>query len=342
LLANRIIHDYAKFNISLFNENFGALSCALHKQIIDQYNDSFLSQHACYLNLTANQLTTHIDQVHTPDALKGQLIVGLIPKSLSFFQWQLEQIATLNKPILIAGMVRYISNGHIHLMNQYFTDIQVSRAEKKARCILLNAPKLSNKANTPPNLPKLELNGIHVENLPGVFCQKHIDIGARFFIEQFKKIDIHESDNIADLGCGNGILSLAMAKLHSTKSLNFELFDESNQAVKCAKHNWLLNQISNNTQHHACFIQNDGLLNQPSNKYNVILCNPPFHQNNTVGIHITQSLIKQAKQCLSQQGSLWIVANRQLPYLKTLKANFKQVTQISENAKFRVYCAKHE
>ena len=336
ILVNRVLRDFSDTKLSLINENFGALSCVLHEQIVDQYNDSFLSNFGCKLNLKNNNLDQTKPLLLEPSQLTGDLIVGLLPKSLSFFKWQLEQLSKLNKPILIAGMVKYISNGHIDLMNQYFEDTQVSRAEKKARCVLLSHPK---KVHSTTKQPIHEFNNVQVENLPGVFCQKHIDIGARFFIEQFKNIDVHAQFNISDLGCGNGILSLAMAKMHNTHALNFDCFDESMQAVKCAKHNWLLNDLDK-SKHHASFIQNDGLLNQAPKQYDLILCNPPFHQNHTVGIHITQSLIKQAKVCLKDNGEFWVVANRTLPYLNELKSHFKQVNQVAQNAKFKVFVAK--
>ena len=336
ILVNRVLTDFANTKLSVINENFGAISCVLQSQIIDQYNDSFLSNYGCELNLQNNHLNSNKPLLLDPSLLTGDLVIGLLPKSLSFFKWQLEQLSKLNKPVLIAGMVKYISNGHINLMNQYFEDTQVSRAEKKARCILLSRPKKQNQNNT---LPKHEFNNIEVENLPGVFCQKHIDIGARFFIEQFKNIHVNESFNIADLGCGNGILSLAMAKIHSQNTLNFDCFDESMQAVKCAEHNWGLNELDQ-TKHSVSFIQNDGLLNQAPKKYDIIICNPPFHQNHTVGIHITQSLIKQAKVCLKDDGEFWLVANRTLPYLNELKSHFKLVNQVSQNAKFKVFMVK--
>ena len=336
ILVNRVLADFSDKKISIINENFGAISCVLHEQIVDQYNDSFLSHFGCEVNLKHNNLDQTKPLLLEPSLLTGDLIVGLLPKSLSFFKWQLEQLSKLNKPVLMAGMVKYISKGHIDLMNQYFEDTQVSRAEKKARCVLLSHPK-NFKSNA--KQPKHEFNNIQVENLPGVFCQKHIDIGARFFIEQFKNIEVSESFNIADLGCDNGILSLAMAKMHSKHTLNFDCFDESMQAVKCAEHNWLLNELDQ-SKHSAAFIQNDGLLNQAPKKYDIIICNPPFHQNHTVGIHITQSLIKQAKVCLKDDGEFWVVANRTLPYLNELKSHFKQVNQVSQNAKFKVFMTK--
>ncbi|BCE01440.1 class I SAM-dependent methyltransferase [Marinicellulosiphila megalodicopiae] len=334
LLAKKLDEQFNQVSLSIINENFGALSCVFNEKIQDSYNDSFLSQCATSINIEANQKKS-IELNNDLSALKGDVIAGLIPKSLSFFQWQLEKLSQLNRPIVLAGMVKYISNGHIDLMNRYFESIDVSRAEKKARCMILSEPK---QQSISQKNPSLEYNGVQLNNLPGVFCQKHIDIGARFFIENFKKIETHNQAKIADLGCGNGILSLLMANMTKAHALDFVLFDESKQAVDCAKQNWMLNKFDESA-HSAQFIQNDGLLNQEAQSFDFILCNPPFHQNHTVGIHITQSLIKQANFSLKSDGQFWVIANRQLPYLGELKSHFKDVKLVNQNAKFKIFVA---
>jgi 16S rRNA (guanine1207-N2)-methyltransferase len=43
----------------------------------------------------------------------------------------------------------------------------------------------------------------------------------------------------------------------------------------------------------------------------LILCNPPFHQQNTIGSHIAMRMFKQARQVvLRSGGELWVIGNR--------------------------------
>ena len=36
ILVNRVLTDFSDKKISIINENFGAVSCVLHEQIVDQ------------------------------------------------------------------------------------------------------------------------------------------------------------------------------------------------------------------------------------------------------------------------------------------------------------------
>jgi len=69
----------------------------------------------------------------------------------------------------------------------------------------------------------------------------------------------------------------------------------------------------------------------------LILCNPPFHQQHVVGIGIAFTLFESAKLALKQHGELWVVANRHLGYDKTLNSLFGNCRTVAANKKFTVY-----
>ncbi|MCK5666211.1 MAG: methyltransferase, partial [Thiotrichaceae bacterium] len=66
----------------------------------------------------------------------------------------------------------------------------------------------------------------------------------------------------------------------------------------------------------------------------LIVCNPPFHQQNTVGNQIALSLFKQAKSVLRTGGELWVIGNRHLGYQVSLQKYFSKVELLASNAKF--------
>ena len=67
----------------------------------------------------------------------------------------------------------------------------------------------------------------------------------------------------------------------------------------------------------------------------LILCNPPFHQQNTIGSHIAMRMFKQARQVvLRSGGELWVIGNRHLGYQVSLKKYFSKVELVASNAKF--------
>jgi 23S rRNA (guanine1835-N2)-methyltransferase len=66
----------------------------------------------------------------------------------------------------------------------------------------------------------------------------------------------------------------------------------------------------------------------------LIVCNPPFHQQHTVGDYIALSMFKQAKRVLKKSGEFWVIGNRHLDYLQSLKKLFGQVSLVASNPKF--------
>lgn len=72
----------------------------------------------------------------------------------------------------------------------------------------------------------------------------------------------------------------------------------------------------------------------------LILCNPPFHQERVVGDQIAMRMFAQAAKVLTPEGELWVVGNRHLGYHAKLKRWFKRVEQIGAHPKFVVLKAR--
>jgi 16S rRNA (guanine1207-N2)-methyltransferase len=73
-----------------------------------------------------------------------------------------------------------------------------------------------------------------------------------------------------------------------------------------------------------------------SNKYDLVLSNPPFHTDRAVDLQIAQALIDQSWQALNPGGQLIIVANRFIRYDHLIKAIFGNVSTLTESGKFHV------
>ncbi len=74
----------------------------------------------------------------------------------------------------------------------------------------------------------------------GLFSPKAIDEGSELLLSH---IDVHEDDDCLDMGCGYGILGLALAKVaHKGKTL---LVDKDFVAVDYTKTNYKLNKMDN-------------------------------------------------------------------------------------------------
>lgn len=68
----------------------------------------------------------------------------------------------------------------------------------------------------------------------------------------------------------------------------------------------------------------------------MVLCNPPFHQQQVVGDFLAWRMFTQARAALVTGGELWIVGNRHLGYHGKLKRLFRGVEQVAATPKFVV------
>ncbi len=74
-------------------------------------------------------------------------------------------------------------------------------------------------------------------------------------------------------------------------------------------------------------------------RYQAVITNPPFHDGRERTTAITRRLIEEAPDHLEGDGVLWMVANRELPYVQWLDGAFKHVQVMRETNRFRVYRA---
>ncbi len=68
----------------------------------------------------------------------------------------------------------------------------------------------------------------------------------------------------------------------------------------------------------------------------LVLCNPPFHQQNAITDHIAWQMFCDAKHVLNTDGKLLVIGNRHLGYDKKLARLFgnNKVSLIASNNKF--------
>ena len=324
----------------LVNDNFGALACALHAHAPHSWGDSWLAWRALQNNLQANQLAPEqVHFFHSQQRPPGpyQRVLLRIPKSLALLEQQLHQVRPLLAPgarVIAGAMLKHLPPSAGELLARYIGPCQASLAWKKAR--LLSAtldPQLQ--PGPPPADPRypLEPTPLLLDNFPGVFSRRQLDIGTRVLLPLIpaKAGDCH----IIDLGCGNGALGIMAAWLNPEARISF--IDESWAAAACAEHNF--RQAFGNTRK-AAFHVRDGLRDWDGEAADWILCNPPFHQQQVIGDVIARRLFADSSRALNRSGALLLVGNRHLGYHRSLKRWFGQVQQLAATAKFVVLAAR--
>ena len=71
----------------------------------------------------------------------------------------------------------------------------------------------------------------------------------------------------------------------------------------------------------------------------LVLVNPPFHQQHSIGDSIAWNMFRDARRVLRKGGELRIVGNRHLAYHAKLKKLFGNCSNIAANRKFVILSA---
>ncbi|MDD5214445.1 MAG: methyltransferase [Methylococcales bacterium] len=328
-------------HVLILNDSFGALACALHLFQPYALSDSYLSQQATRLNLAENKLPeSSVTLLKSVDVLPHvfDLVIIKVPKTLALFEFQLLQLRSHineNTQIIALGMIKILTPSVWQMLERIIGKTQTSLAQKKARLIFATLDSdLSPPQNPYPIRYILENTDYEISNHANVFSREKLDIGTRFFLEHLPKSDKYR--DIIDLGCGNGIVGLMAAQKNPTATIHF--VDESFMAIESARENFE-KAFKNRIAH---FHVGNCLTDFAENSADLVLCNPPFHQQHVIGDFIAQTMFKQAKNLLRQHGELLVIGNRHLNYGVSLSRIFGKtnVKLLAQNNKFQIWQAR--
>jgi len=326
--------------ILIVNDSFGALAVALNAYRPYAISDSYLSQQATRLNLAANNLSEQsvglLSSLEMPEGV-FDLVLIKAPKTLALLEDELIRLRphlTASTRVIVAGMVKTLPSSVWKLLERLVGPTTTSLAKKKARLIFAS---LDSGLVVPPSpYPvsyRLENTDYLISNHANVFSRDSLDIGTRFFLQHLpSRQDVCD---IIDLGCGNGLVGLIAAERCPAATVHF--VDESFMAIASARDNF---SRAFKERREATFHVGDGLMEVESESAGLILCNPPFHQHNTIGDQIAVSLFKQSKRVLRKGGELWVIGNRHLDYHSYLDRLFGAHSIIAANSKFVIVKAK--
>jgi 23S rRNA (guanine1835-N2)-methyltransferase len=317
----------------LLNDSFGALAVSLVKHFhITSSSDSHLGWQALQQNLARNGLAADSLQfVPASQVASGPFDCVLIrvPKTLALLEEQLirlqGQIAP-GTPVIAGAMLKHLPRAAGELLEQYIGPMQASLAVKKARLLCATTASKAAVVSPYPSSYQLEQPALTLRNHANVFCREGLDIGTRAFLAHLPRS--LSPLRVADLGCGNGVLAICYALNNPEAQLT--LVDESFMAVQSAKENWQAACADRPVIIRA----DDGLAGQAPDSLDLVLCNPPFHQQQVVGDFLAWRMFVQAKAALVRGGELWIVGNRHLGYHSKLKKLFRGVEQVAATPKF--------
>jgi 23S rRNA (guanine1835-N2)-methyltransferase len=334
-LLQTLFEEAADLNKPLIcNDSFGALGVPLAEYTPISWSDSWLAHQALQENLSSNSLDkSAVDCLPSTSPLRGKfdLVLMKVPKNLALLEYQLIQLKPHladNARLMLAGMVKAMPPSIWKLLEKITGPTETSRAQKKARIITVRPnPQLPQISSKYPLSWKLEDTDFTLVNHANTFSREKLDNGTRLMLQHLPETE-GEGD-IVDLGCGNGVLGLIAA--HKNPLANIHFVDESYMAIESSRLN--VQQLGERTGA-VHFYSADGLKGFADNSQDLVLCNPPFHQEKAQLDTVAVSMFAESARVLREGGELWVIGNRHLHYHNKLKAWFKQVELVASDRKF--------
>ncbi|MEN5303824.1 methyltransferase [Pseudomonas sp. TWI628] len=329
----------AASRVLVLNDSFGALAASLvdHLQVVSS-GDSHLAHMALEKNLARNgKAFDSVPFVPASEHWQGPFdrVLVRVPKTLALLEEQLIRLQGHLAPgaqVIAGAMIKHLPRAAGDLMEKYIGPVQASLAQKKARLLTATVAERPAAKSPYPTCYRLDTPALELLNHANVFCREGLDIGTRAFLPHLPR-DLGNA-RVADLGCGNGVLAIASAL--ANPDAQFTLVDESYMAVQSALENW---QAALG-ERPVTVMPGDGLAGVEKQSLDVVLCNPPFHQQQVVGDFLAWRMFQQAREALVVGGALYIVGNRHLGYHSKLARLFRGVEQVAATPKFVILKAR--
>jgi 16S rRNA (guanine1207-N2)-methyltransferase len=173
-----------------------------------------------------------------------------------------------------------------------------------------------------PNYPALE-----IAILPGVFSARGVDIASKFLLETLNEKSLEwDGKKVLDIGAGSGVLAAWAAQ----RGAKITALEEDWAGVLCIQNTLERNHLAGDALH-----SDVGSALPPSEQFDLILSNPPFHVGESLILEVAAEFIALAGQRLQVGGELYMVANVFLPYEKHISA-WGKVDEVARSKGFKI------
>lgn len=172
--------------------------------------------------------------------------------------------------------------------------------------------------------PPTQVDGF--QTAPGVFSADGIDPASALLAGV---LPAKLGRRVADLGAGWGYLSAQVLTRASVERLH--VVEADHVALDCAR--------ANIPDPRAEFHWADATTWRPDEPVDAVVMNPPFHTNRAADAGLGQAFIAAAAQMLTPSGTLWMVANRHLPYETALRELFREGDELAGDGRFKLFRA---
>lgn len=178
----------------------------------------------------------------------------------------------------------------------------------------------------PRTVSSAQVPGGGFRSRPGVFAWDRVDAASRLLADM---LPMDLQGRVADFGAGWGYLSMqVLARCPKVASL--DLYEADARALALAGENLADARVPVSRHWHD-------VAAGVAERFDAIVCNPPFHAlGRGDRPDIGRAFIAAAAQALKPRGSLWLVANRHLPYEDALGTGFAATTTLKQEGGFKI------
>jgi len=164
---------------------------------------------------------------------------------------------------------------------------------------------------------------------PGMFSSRGVDRGSRLLVDHLPR-DLRGA--VADFCSGWGYLARTVAE-RFPGVVAIDLYEADHASLQASKQN------TGSTKTEMRYFWRDLTAEPAERAYDVIVMNPPFHVGHEARPELGQQLIERAAASLKPRGRLFMVANRRLPYERTLSARFASAQTLLEDNEYKLFGA---
>ncbi|MBN1793181.1 class I SAM-dependent methyltransferase [Candidatus Woesearchaeota archaeon] len=173
---------------------------------------------------------------------------------------------------------------------------------------------------------------VEITSASSIFSLKEVDFGSRLLIEKAK---IPENADLLDLGCGYGVVGIAVKKARPDAQVT--MVDVNQRAVNLAVRNCRANSVK------ASVFKSNKFSNEnvKDKLFDCILTNPPF----SAGKKLCIEFIEESFDHLKPGGTLQLVAPHNKgggSLKKEMMRVFGNVEELVKKAGYRVYCSRKD
>lgn len=227
--------------------------------------------------------------------------------------------------LLAGGRVKHMAMMMNDVLRQSFDDVAAGLARQKSRVLTARGPK-SGVAALGPRIGRIDELDIEVVAFGPVFSGATLDHGTAALLGNLDAMIGSEVHTAVDLGCGTGILAIALAR----RGLTVVATDRSDAAVRSAA------ATARRAGVRIDVLHDDAAGSIPDSSVDLVVCNPPFHEHTAVHSGGALKLFDAAGRILRPGGQLWTVHNTHLGYLRALRERVGATETVNRVGRYTV------